>query len=164
MPADLQRLFAHLIWADARLLQALRHATDSPAEALREFGHGLGADEAWLARIEGRAARAAVWPNLPFAQLEALADMVHEGYRRLLATLDDPGLARTVGYTNSAGQRFENTVGDILLHVAMHAQYHRGKVNLLLRQAGLEPAPVDYIAYIRGAPAARTSPPSSRAE
>ena len=66
-----------------------------------------------------------------------------------------------VAYTTSAGKSFANTVKDILLHVAMHAQYHRGKINLLLRQAGLEPAPADYIAFIRGAPAARTRSPGN---
>ncbi|MFQ5740386.1 MAG: DinB family protein [Acidobacteriota bacterium] len=33
-------------------------------------------------------------------------------------------------------------------------QYHRGKVNLLLRQAGHAPAATDFIAFVRGAPAA----------
>lgn len=37
----------------------------------------------------------------------------------------------------------------------MHGQYHRGKVNLLLRQADRTPAPTDYIAFVRGVPAAR---------
>jgi uncharacterized damage-inducible protein DinB len=61
-----------------------------------------------------------------------------------------------VTYTTSAGKAFTNAVKDVLLHVAMHAQYHRGKINFLLRQAGLQPAPTDYIAFIRGAPAARS--------
>jgi uncharacterized damage-inducible protein DinB len=48
-------------------------------------------------------------------------------------------------------------VGDILLQVALHGQYHRGKVNLLLRDAALPPAPVDFISFARGVPAATTS-------
>ena len=38
--------------------------------------------------------------------------------------------------------------------MALHGQYHRGKVNLLLRQGGHAPAPVDYVAFVRGVPAA----------
>jgi uncharacterized damage-inducible protein DinB len=38
----------------------------------------------------------------------------------------------------------------------LHGQYHRGKINLLLRQAGLAPAPVDFISFVRGVPAATT--------
>jgi hypothetical protein len=42
--------------------------------------------------------------------------------------------------------------------VVLHGQYHRGKVNLLLRQEGEQPAPTDYIAFVRGVPAAVTVP------
>ena len=57
---------------------------------------------------------------------------------------------------NSAGQSFETPVSDMLLQVALHGQYHRGKINLLLRQAHLPPTPTDYIAFARGVPAAVT--------
>jgi len=59
-----------------------------------------------------------------------------------------------VTYTNSAKREFSTALGDILVHVALHGQYHRGKVNLLLRENGLEPVPADFIAFVRGAPAA----------
>jgi uncharacterized damage-inducible protein DinB len=57
---------------------------------------------------------------------------------------------------NSAGQSFETPVSDMLLQVALHGQYHRGKINLMLRQAHLPPTPTDYIAFARGVPAATT--------
>ena len=44
----------------------------------------------------------------------------------------------------------------MLLQVALHGQYHRGKINLMLRQAGLPPTPTDYISFARGVPAATT--------
>ena len=47
-----------------------------------------------------------------------------------------------------------------MMHVALHGQYHRGKVNLLLRQEGLPPVPPDFIAWVRGVPAATTQPSS----
>ena len=142
------------------MLQALQDARNPPAEAIRELAHILGAGEVWLARLEGRPPRAAVWPALTLAELPALIETVHAAYSGYFRVLDETGLERRVSYTNSAGQSFHNSVQDILLHVALHAQYHRGKVNLLLRQAGLEPAPADYIAFVRGAPAAASSPPS----
>ena len=52
--SQLHTLFLHLAWADARLLQALETAASPPAEAIREYGHALGADEVWLARLQGR--------------------------------------------------------------------------------------------------------------
>ena len=79
---------------------------------------------------------------------------MHTGYADFLSRCNLEDAARVVTYTNSTGRAFTSTVQEILTHVALHAQYHRGKVNLLLRQAGIEPAPADYIAWVRGVPAA----------
>ena len=40
----------------------------------------------------------------------------------------------------------------------LHGAYHRGQIALLLREGGAEPAPTDYIAFVRGAPAATRTP------
>lgn len=151
---EVRRLWAHAVWADGRLLDALRAGGEPPAEALVEYAHVLGAEETWLARLEGRAPSAPVWPEPSLEDAAALAARLSEGYGRYLEGLTERKLEEPVTYRNSAGVEFTNTVGDILLHVALHGQYHRGKVNLLLRRAGREPAPADYIAWVRGAAAA----------
>jgi uncharacterized damage-inducible protein DinB len=156
MLTELRHLRDHMAWADDALLNALATAAKTPDEAARELAHILGADETWLARLEGRVPRLAVWPEVSVASLRNLAGDVQLGYTRYLDALTEPDLHRMVSYTNSAGILFETSVRDILHQVFLHAQYHRGKVNLLLRQAGLTPAPVDYIAYIRGFPTAVT--------
>ena len=161
MLVAIRQLLEHLAWADDRLLTLLEAGPPPPREVLREYAHILGADEVWLARLEQRQAAVAVWPDLELPGLRRLAREVHGGYAQYVATLDDADLPREVSYSNSAGQSFRTPIQDILMHVAMHAHYHRGKVNLLLRQAGLTPMPADYISFIRGVPAAIT-PPSPR--
>ena len=161
MLSTIKKLWAHLSWADRILLQVLRTGPTAPG-AVREYAHILGAEEVWLARLEQRASRTPVWPDLPTDQLESLAGMLHRNYRSFLERLDDRAVERVVAYTNTAGKSFENSIQDILLHVALHGQYHRGKVNLILRQEGRAPAPTDYIAYIRGVAAARTEPARPR--
>ncbi len=151
----IRKLWAHVTWADEILLRALQAGAPSP-DTVREYAHILGADEIWLARLQHRAPRTSVWPSLTLDELEALAATLHEGYRACFATLNEQTLGQVIAYTNTAGKSFENSVQDVLLHVALHAQYHRGKVNLLLRQAGLAPAPTDYIAFVRGVAAATT--------
>ena len=153
MRTVLARLLDHLRWADALILEALREATP-PAGALEIYGHVLGAEHTWLARLEGSEATVAVWPALDAEACGALAEENAGRLGSFLAACDDEALRQGVRYRNSAGREFDSTVGDILTHVAMHGQYHRGQVNLLLRQAGLRPAPVDYIAFVRGEPAA----------
>jgi hypothetical protein len=73
MLTELRHLRDHLAWADAALLEALSGATPLPAEAAREFAHVLGSEEAWLARMEHRAPRTPIWPDLSMSELQQLA-------------------------------------------------------------------------------------------
>ena len=153
---DLQRLLEHARWADCLMFAELRSRSGVPPEALRELNHIVGAGEVWLARLEGRPSRAEVWPELSIAEAAGLAEVIHAGYGRYCRGLTPAALAAPVPYTNSAGRPFETPAGEILMHVALHAQYHRGKVNLILRAAGQDPVPTDYIAFQRGVAAATT--------
>lgn len=147
-------MWDHLFWADGKVLEAVTSGNAVPEAAIREYAHIIGAEEVWLARVEQRPPLLEIWPTAAASDLNGMARRTHEGWATYLAGVGESGLTRSVSYTNSAGRRFENTVVDILLHVAMHGQYHRGKVNQMLSQGGVAPAPVDFIAYVRGAPAA----------
>jgi uncharacterized damage-inducible protein DinB len=155
----IRRIVAHTAWADDLLLAALR--TSDHTTAWREYAHILGAESVWLARLEARTAPVAVWPTLSRAEVESLRIELVAGYEHYLLQLDASSLAGVLEYTTSAGQPFASRVDDIILHVALHGQYHRGKINVLLRQADQAPAPVDYISFTRGAPAAITPLPQS---
>ena len=157
MLTELRRLWDHARWAEMMVLSALRDRQGVPVEALRELGHIIAAGEIWLSRLERRDSRTAIWPILSLSELEHLFDEVDRSYMAYLGGLEEADLARLVSYVNSAGQAFETSIEDILFHVVLHAQYHRGKINLLLRQSGFPPAPTDYIAFIRGVPAATAS-------
>jgi len=150
----LERLVAHLQWADDLTLAALRAAPAPPAKALELFAHILGAEHVWLTRLRQEPATAAVWPTLDLEGCAALAAANHAQLTRLLPTLRDADLDREVPYVNSAGRAFRSSVRDILLQVVLHGCYHRGQVALELRRDGARPEPTDYIAFARGAPAA----------
>lgn len=148
-----RRLFRHLEWADRALLDALQNVPDTHP-AWREFSHILGAEAVWLDRLEKRAQRVAVWPELSREQGVKLLAELHVGYGVYLEKLQPGDLELQLHYVNTAGKQLSTSAGDILLHVAMHGQYHRGKINLMLRQGGMMPAPVDYVAFVRGVAAA----------
>ena len=154
----LTKLFDHLAWADARVLEGLRADPGSDPRALELYAHVLGAEHVWLARLQQRPARVAVWPTLSLDRCATLAAENAAGFRALLAGIGEDELAREVPYVNSAGQSFRSAIGDILLHVALHGAYHRGQVALVVRAAGGTPTPTDYIAFVRGAPAATRRP------
>jgi uncharacterized damage-inducible protein DinB len=151
---SLERLFDHMAWADAKALAALRAAAGASDLAHAELAHVLGAEHVWLARLEGRPASVAVWPTLSIDECESLSRETRAAYRAFLDRQDDNTLERLVHYRNSAGAEFDTKASDILLHVALHGSYHRGKVAAALRQSGARPAPTDYIGFVRGVPAA----------
>ena len=149
----IRRLFAHCAWSDALLFTAVQQHAES-SEAWREYAHVLGAEEVWLARLEQRPSAVVVWPTLTIVEAESLRARLVAGYDTFIGALDEATLSAPMQYRTSAGQPFTTPVRDILMQVALHGQYHRGKINLLLRQDDLAPAPVDYISYVRGAAAA----------
>ena len=147
----LHTIFEHNRWADENVLASLRRAPDPPEEALRLFAHVIGAEIIWMDRIDATPQSSAVWPE---PDLDAIARIIPELHGRFGACLEAGRLDRPVGYVNSAGHAFTTPVRDILTHVALHGAYHRGQVALILRKRGLEPAPTDFIAFVRGFPAA----------
>jgi uncharacterized damage-inducible protein DinB len=153
------KLIDHLEWADAAVLDALRSSPGSDARALVIYNHVVAVEAVWLARIAGRPSDVAVWPTLTLDELAQLGPRNVAALRALLSD-GESGLARVIDYRNTSGQPFRNTIEDILLHVALHGSYHRGQVALLVRSGGGEPASTDYIGFIRGAPTARTVPPT----
>lgn len=154
LTATLENLLAHLQWADEQALTALRSAGERHAGALELLAHVIGAEETWLARLEGRVPALAVWPNLDLGELTSAMMRTHAALAAWLATADDEALDAEIDYVNSAGTAFRTRAADIVLHVMLHGAYHRGQIALLLRQSGTRPLPTDYIAFVRGAPAA----------
>jgi uncharacterized damage-inducible protein DinB len=151
----LHHLMAHLAWADARVHEALAATAPGPdSAALTLYGHILGAEHVWLARLTGVPPRVQVWPVLSLTEARDLGQEAHRALDDYTGGLLPADLDREISYINSAGQTFRSTIEDILLHVCLHGAYHRGQIAQLLRQGGATPIPTDYIAFRRGAPAA----------
>lgn len=150
----LTRLLAHLTWADDRVLAALRSATAPDPACLELLAHVLAAEHVWLARLKGETPQQVVWPTLSLEDCATLMHATERAFSAYLSALTAADLPRAVTYRNSAGLEFTSSVEDILLHVCLHGAYHRGQIAWALRRAGGVPMPTDYIAFVRGAPAA----------
>jgi uncharacterized damage-inducible protein DinB len=148
------RLFKHLEWADARVLASLRGARNQQQRNLELFAHILGSEHNWLSRINGTAARVAIWPTLTLDECERLAAENVGAFNELVSGLTPELLQKPVTYKNSAGDQFTSTIEDMLTHVALHGAYHRGQIASSIRASGDTPNATDYIAFVRGAPAA----------
>jgi uncharacterized damage-inducible protein DinB len=149
-----RKLYKHLEWADARVLQSLRAAHSVLKRDLDLYSHILGAEHVWLARIAGTPAKVAVWPTLTLDEAERLASENVSAFEVVISSLTEESREAPITYRNSAGDQFTSTLEDILTHVCLHGAYHRGQIAASIRAAGDVPSPTDYIAFARGSPAA----------
>ena len=147
MPDLLTELYDHNGWAhDSLIAELRREAADS--DTLRLFAHIVAAEHLWLSRIDIVKSRVAVWPPLSLDEIAVLESENRRRFHELLKRPDD-SRAQRIRYRNSAGNEFENSVGDILTHVAMHGHYHRGQIARAMRVAGREPVYTDFIGFVR---------------
>lgn len=147
MPDLLEQLYNHDWWANDQIMAELRREAPDP-ETKRLFTHVIATEHLWLSRIDMVKPRVAVWPTLSLDEIAALDVENRQRLRELLRRPDDTG-EQIVHYRNSAGNEFDNTVRDILIHIALHGHYHRGQIARAMRTAGREPVYTDYIGFVR---------------
>ncbi|WP_157976069.1 DinB family protein [Lewinella sp. IMCC34191] len=140
------RIFAYHRATNERLLYELdTHGHELPPRSYPLFCHILNAHQIWNARILDR-------PPFGLNDIHTYDDCTainEDNYRDTLSILErcDPG--KPIAYVNTRGDRFTNTVGDILFHVANHTTHHRGQLIADFRSVGLNPIVTDYIYYVR---------------
>ncbi|WCN39731.1 DinB family protein [Aneurinibacillus uraniidurans] len=90
-----------------------------------------------------------IWSEVDIEVCAELVKQNEESFTAFLTNLANTDLDKTISYTNSKGKEFTNSVRDILTHVALHGQYHRGQMNSRLRAGGIEPVNLDFITFVR---------------
>jgi uncharacterized damage-inducible protein DinB len=144
----LERMIRYDIWANRETVSALRQGSP-PLKSLRWMSHIIGAEFLWVARIQGRPSPLTVWPELSVDECAGRVEELSTLLPDILRDRDPVALRRAVSYTNSKGEAWTSTVGEILTHVTIHSAYHRGQIASDMRSAGQEPAYTDYIHAIR---------------
>lgn len=150
------------VWAAQRFLNAaaalpvedfLRDLGDVVGSVRDKLAHICGADEVWMARIDGAAPRMPPLEEFPdAATLRTRQQAVHERYLALLGNLTPGSITGTIRYRNLKGLEFTTPLGEILMHVANHGTYHRGQAASLIRRLTGAPPVTDLIEYFRARP------------
>lgn len=145
----IQRMYDYVCWANDYLLDTIHQSEDNP-ELLRLFSHILFSERVWIKRMNGEdTSGLEIWANVDYDRCKELVAENKELVDSFISQLTEEKLVEPVDYTTRAGQNFTNTVEEIVNHVALHGQYHRGQINLKIRELGYEPVNVDFITFIR---------------
>ena len=162
MTLMLERTLAHGVWATGQWWARFEQGDLGPKvyqDTLAELCHLVIAEEVWLSRIEGRelpnagpaGETAPFWPAWDLSEARQRHAQVSAS---LLGLVPATGSGE-VRYTDTSGHDHRGTLEDLLLHVSIHGQFHRGRASARLRAEG-QLAPVgDYIVFVReggGAP------------
>ncbi|WP_246020123.1 DinB family protein [Lysinibacillus telephonicus] len=143
-------MFEHLNWANIRILKTLQNAEVENQEIIRLFSHILLAEKIWFTRLQGLdSSNVPIWTEVDLKVCSQLVEENQEVSTKFLSQLNNTDLDKIVFYKNSKGTEFKNTIREILTHIALHGQHHRGQINIKLRTDGIEPVGIDFITFVR---------------
>ncbi|WP_176955995.1 DinB family protein [Catalinimonas alkaloidigena] len=147
MERDLNDWFTYNHEANVETIAALREAPHPTDKALSIMGHVLNAHRVWLHRIHPLEKEAPQpWQANDPATFAATNDRLLRDTRLYLQSgAFGLSLHKPITYTNTKGERFENTILEIFFQILAHSAYHRGQLALMLRQDGVAPPLTDYI-------------------
>ncbi|XID94397.1 DinB family protein [Paenibacillaceae bacterium WGS1546] len=150
------RMMDHLYWANKRMHAALLAEPAVIPEIVTLLRHIVASERVWLTRLEGKSSAGySLWEEAELAPLIDEMTDNERGYRRYAAGLTERRLDELVRYANQSGQSYETSIRDILTHVALHGQYHRGQINVKLRATEGHPVGMDFILFAREGGAAK---------
>lgn len=111
------------------------------------LNHLVWAEKVWLGRVD-RDTVATMKPTNVAGLLEMWKE-VSEKWSNVVqpATTDD--ILREIEYFTSTGDRFANSVLEIVIHMVDHSTYHVGQMMNAIRGFGIEPVSTNYIHYLR---------------
>jgi uncharacterized damage-inducible protein DinB len=159
----LRDLLWHMEWADARVWAAVPAVRDDRLHQLLVHVHTV--QRAFLtiwtrgdvnavftaAQQLSNPADAASWARSYYPEAHAFLDSVTADHFNDLIQM--PWAAEITGVLGRPPH--PTTLAETVFQVTSHSTYHRGQVNVRLRELGVEPPLVDYIAWLwSGRPAA----------
>jgi uncharacterized damage-inducible protein DinB len=147
LKSQFERGFQYSYGINKKQLEVLK-TTGPDLEMMRLLSHVVWAQVIWLMRLKGEAYQGKdFWKVETPEELGALIEDDYKNWKKYLSSVSD--LEAVLNYTNSSGNPYTNTIKDIVFHVINHGTHHRGQINMLIRQMGMVPPPIDYIFSIR---------------
>lgn len=149
-------------WSNGVMFDAVAALPEGEAEKPRPtlfrnmvhtLNHNYVIDRIWQAHLEGRehgyeARNTRDHP--PLAELARLQGELDAWYVAWADAQSDASLAETVHYTLIGGNQGAMTRGEILLHLVMHVNYHRGFVSdMIYGVPGQRPPTMDLPVFMR---------------
>ena len=142
-------LFKYNDWATRATAKSLK-GLEKKDERLGELlSHIISAQKLWLNRVLKREIVVSPWDKLAVQECISQSTSVTAEWVNLLESYVDKDLDKRIEYANTKGEKYVNTLRDIIIHVINHSTYHRAQIAQRVKALGGKPAVTDYIVYQR---------------
>jgi uncharacterized damage-inducible protein DinB/putative sterol carrier protein len=145
MDSALERIFCYKAYANNEILAAMRQFEDaSPAKeiAVRILNHTYAVDRIFAANLTGTA-HGYTSPNPMKApsieQLSAAIKTSDQWYINYVSLLDETQLAERIDFTFTDGLPGRMSREEMLMHLTVHGEYHRGQISLMMMENSATP-------------------------
>ena len=157
--STLERVFSYKAKANDEILAAMRLFDEaSPAKeiAVRVLSHTYAVDQIFAANLR-RAEHAYTSPNPGHApsleELSAAIKTSDQWYVDYVSRLDAGQLAERIDFTFTDGLPGRMSREEMLMHVTVHGEYHRGQISLIMMQNSITPPGDGFTSYLHKAEA-----------
>jgi len=142
-----RELFEYTFHFNEKVIDVVLNNRDTVSDkAILLLCHTINTQEVWNSRILGSLSLTGPWDLQSLNRLSILNQVNFKDSMRIIDSFD---FETVINYTNSRGERYHNTVKDILFHINNHSTYHRGQIATECKLQGITPLVSDYIFYKR---------------
>jgi uncharacterized damage-inducible protein DinB len=152
--STLERVFSYKAKANEEMLVTMRQFDDaSPAKeiAIRVLNHTYAVDRIFAANLQ-RAEHEYNSPNPGQApsleELFAAIKTSDQWYIDYVSRLDEAQLAERIDFTFTDGLPGRMSREEMLMHVTVHGEYHRGQISLIMMQNSITPPGDGFTSYL----------------
>ena len=142
-------MFKYNDWATHEAAKSIKGFEKKYEKLAELLSHIISAQRIWLNRILEKEIHLDPWDKHSLEECMQLSTEITAEWINYLEGLRDKDIDKRIEYENTKGDKFSNTIKDIVLHVINHSTYHRAQIAQLISLSGGEPAKTDYIVYQR---------------
>jgi len=167
--STLERVFRYKAKANNEILAAMRQFDDAaPAKeiAIRVLSHTFVVDRIFAANLTG-AEHGYTSPNTSQApSLEELSVAIQSNdqwYIDYVSFLGEAHLAERIDFTFTDGLLGRMSREEMLMHVTVHGEYHRGQISLIMMENSITPPRDGFTSFLHKTEASSRRRPVGRA-
>ncbi len=136
-------------WANRATLRSLASVDPPPERGVALLAHIAETERLWLDRLRGLSADIPPWLERSIEQVSSEIDTLERRWVALLESTTPDELGRPIAYPNTSGVPFDGPPRDLIMHVILHGQEHRGQIGQEVTAAGGEWSETQYAWWLR---------------